>query len=205
MSFSWETFHSDCRHVSDTSIICEDGVIFTHKLVLAAVSKLLEQILSDIPAADEVTFYLKTFEKSKVEEFFSDLFHKKDGYNSELFSIFGVNTSLGPLELQLPEHGNPLGEQGGARPLQSELGAEEAEDNIKTDHHINEVEFEVKEEIATDDFETLAPESKANQDDGKKIHEDLDKFTEKKVKEFENELIMHPKTKKDFILSLIHI
>ena len=180
MTFSWERFHSDCRHVSDASIICEDGVIFTHKLVLAAVSKLLEQILSDIPAADEVTFYLKTFEKSKVEEFFSDLFHKKDGYNSELFSVFGVNTSLEPLPL--PEHGSPPGKQGG--------------DNYD---HLNEAEFEVKEEYDTDDFKTLAFDSNENQGNRKKIHEEIDKVTEEKVKEFEKELIENPKTKKNFI------
>ena len=35
----------------------------------------------------------------------------------------------------------------------------------------------------------------------KNIHEDLDKLTEEKVKEFEKELIQNPKTKKDFILN----
>ena len=199
MSFSWENFHNDCRHVSNASIICEDGVIFTHKLVLAAVSKLLQQILSDIPAADEVTFYLKTFEKSKVEEFLNDLFHNKDGHNSELFSIFGVNTSLEPLGL--PEHGSQPAEQGCAGPVQSELGAEEPEpeDNIKTDNHINEVEFEVKEEYDTDDIRTLALDSNENQGNRMKINEEIDKVTEEKVKEFEKELIENPKTKKNFI------
>ena len=41
MSFSWDEFHSDCRHVCNASIICEDGVIFTHKLILANMSGLM--------------------------------------------------------------------------------------------------------------------------------------------------------------------
>ena len=177
MTFSWERFHTDCRHVSDASIICGDGVIFTHKLVLATVSKLLEQIFRDIPAADEVTLYLKTFEKSEVEEFFSDLFHKKDGYNSELFSTFGVNTYL-----KLEPHSDSI-----------------IKDISKTDEQTNNVE--VQEENAADDSRTLALEHKVNfeQVEVKKIQEDIDKVTEEKVKEFEKELIINPKSKKDFV------
>ena len=180
MSFSWERFHSDCRHVSDASIICEDGVIFTHKLVLAAVSKLLKQILSNIPAADEVTLYLKTFVKSDVEEFFSDMFHKKDGYNSELFSIFGVNTYLEQPKLE--PHSDSI-----------------INDTIKIDDQINIVE--VQEENAADDSKTLALEHKVNfaQDEEKKIDEDIDKVTDEKIKEFEKELILNPKSKNDFV------
>ena len=79
----WDQFHSDYRQVSNASIICEDGVIFTHKLVLAAVSQLLEQILSNIPAADEVTFYLKTYKKSKVEDSKFDLTNVFDEFESD--------------------------------------------------------------------------------------------------------------------------
>ena len=204
MSFSWDRFHSDCRQVSDASIICEDGVIFTHKLVLATVSELLQKILSDIPAADEVTFYLKTYEKSKVEEFFNDLLHQKDCSHAELCSVFGVDTSLKkPLGL-------PLHVQGGPWPtrLLSELGSQEEpqyssilKDPIKTGGQI--IEVKVKEENATDDLEKLVLESDANiaqdQDDEKKAQEDLNKVKEDKVKEYEKELIKNPKTKKDFI------
>ena len=182
MSFSWDRFHSDCRHVSDASIICEDGVIFTHKLVLAAVSELLQQILSDIPAADEVTLYLKTFKKSKVEEFFKDLLHKKDFSHTELCTIFGVNTSFEqPLE--------PLCEQGDPSTI------------MKTS--IDQItKVEVKEEMI-DNLHMLAIESNANitNDVKKNIHEYINKVTEEKIKEFEKDLIPNPSTKKDFILN----
>ena len=191
MSFSWERFHSDCRHVSDASIICEDGVIFTHKLVLAAVSELLEQILSDIPAADEVTLYLKTFEKSKVEEFFKDLLHKKDFTNTELCTIFGVNRSFEPLD--------PLCEQGDT----SKLGTEEPRSSSIMKESVDQItKVEVKEE-RMDDLHILAFESNANitNDVKKNIHAYIDKVTEEKVKEFEKDLIPNPTTKKDFILN----
>ena len=187
MSFSWERFHNDCRHVSDASIICEDGVIFTHKLVLAAVSEFLKQILSDIPAADEVTLYLKTFEKSKVEEFFKDLLHKKDFSNTELCAIFGVNT---PPEQPL----DPLWEQSDT----SKLRTEEPQSSFMMKESVDQItKVEVKEE-RIGDLDTLAFQSNGLK---KNIHEDLDKLTEEKVKEFEKELIQNPKTKKDFILN----
>ena len=138
-----ERFHSDCRHASNASIICEDGVIFTHKLVLATVSELLEQMLSDVPAADEVTIYLKTFEKSTVEEFFDDLLHKGDCSHYELCSIFGVDTS--------PEKGQGCS---GPRRLPPELGVRAEEpptSSIKTmignDEQINKAVVKIEDEI----------------------------------------------------------
>ena len=208
MSFSWDKFHSDCRHVSNASIICEDGVIFTHKLVLATISKLLEQILSDIPAADEVTFYLKAFEKSEVEEFFNDLLHKRDCSHYELCSIFGVDSSFE----QFPVHGGPRGKKGRARPRQilprPELGAGAEElktSSIKSDIEKDDLDnkVEVKTEDKTEDTigdsETLDIESNESIDKLKKIHEHIDKVTEEKVKEFEKGLVKNPKTKSDYI------
>jgi len=207
INFSWDRFHSDCRHVSNASIICEDGVIFTHKLVLATVSKLLEQMLSDVPAADEVTFYLKTFEKSTVEEFFNDLLHKRDCSHSELCSIFGVNTAL-EQPPPLPGHGGPQGEQSraGPRPIlprpELGVGTEEPQTSyiktkIENDDPDNKVEVKTEDEM--DDSETLDLESNESIEKLKKIHEHIDKVTEEKVKELERERRQIPKTKSDFI------
>ena len=164
-------------------------------------SKLLEQMLSDVPAADEVTLYLKTFEKSTVEEFFNDLLHKRDCSHSELCSILGVET--------IPSvQGGPLGEQGCAGPhrLPPELGAEERHTSscIKTksfnDEQINKAEVKVENEIE-ETSETLDTESnESNEEENRKIiQEHMDKVTEDKVGEFEKELIINPKTKRDFI------
>ena len=193
MNFSWDRFHSDCRHVSNASIICEDGVIFTHKLVLATISKLLEKVLSDIPAADEVTFYLKTFKKSTVEEFFDDLLHKRDCNHFELCSIFGVNKSP---EEPLPVHGGQLGEQG-----HTELKAEEPHiSSIKTkldnDEQIHEAEVKIENNVDDSELDSNEPIEEEKQ---VKIYEHIDKVTEDKIREFEKGLIKNPKTKSDFI------
>ena len=195
MNFSWDRFHSESRHVSNASIICEDGVIFTHKLVLATLSKLLEQMMSDVPAADEVTIYLKTFEKSTVEEFFDDLLLKGDCSHYELCSIFGVETS--------PEKGQG---SSGPRRLPPELGVRAEEpptSSIKTmignDEQKNKAVVKIEDEI--DDSESVDLESNESfeEEKQKRIQEHMDKVTDEKVGEFEKELIKNPKTKSDFI------
>ena len=170
-------------------------------------SKLLEQIMSDIPAADEATIYLKTFEKSTVEEFLNDLLHKRDCSHSELCSIFGVDTSL-EQPLPLPGQGGPRGEQGraGPRPIlpRPELGVgteEPQTSSIKTkienDDPDNKVEVKTEDEM--DDSETLDLESNESIEKLKEIHGHIDKVTEEKVKELERERRQIPKTKSDFI------
>ena len=89
MSFTWDRFHSDCRQVSNASVICEDGVIFTHKLVLANISILMKSTLKEIPPADEATIYLKDFSKEDVELFMSEMSFSKESKNTDLRILFG--------------------------------------------------------------------------------------------------------------------
>ena len=89
MSYNWERFHSDCRQVSNISVICADGVIFTHKLVLAHISSLVKNILKEIPPADEATIYLKDFSKEEVEVFMSDASLSKVRRNTDLLLLLG--------------------------------------------------------------------------------------------------------------------
>ena len=89
MSFTWDQFHSDCRQVSNTSVICADGVIFTHKLVLAHISNLMKNTLKEIPPADEATIYLKDFSKEDVELFMSEMSLGQKSRNTDLLLLFG--------------------------------------------------------------------------------------------------------------------
>ena len=89
MRFTWDRFHSECRQVSNASVICEDGVIFTHKLVLANISILMKNTLKEIPTADEATIYLKDFSKEDVELFLSDMSLGKESKNTDLRILFG--------------------------------------------------------------------------------------------------------------------
>ena len=51
---TWDLFHEECRQVSSASVVCKDGLILTHKLVLASLSTLLKNLICDIPVGDQV-------------------------------------------------------------------------------------------------------------------------------------------------------
>ena len=97
MGFTLDQFHSDCRQVSNASIICADGVIFTHKMVLAHISSLMKTTLKEIPTADEATIYLQDFSKEEVELFMSEMSLGQKIRNTDLLLLFG-NKSVSPVK-----------------------------------------------------------------------------------------------------------
>ena len=87
MELSWDQFYGDSRDVTNASIICMDGVIQTHKLVVAYISGLLEHILRDIPCGDHATIYLTDFRKNSVEHYLCDAIQRKETNEKILQSI----------------------------------------------------------------------------------------------------------------------
>ena len=55
--------------ISNVKIVCEDGVIFSHKIIVASVSEFVKSILMNIPFSDDVTLFLPDFKKTVVEDF----------------------------------------------------------------------------------------------------------------------------------------
>ena len=91
MEMSWEQFYGDSRHVTNASIICGDGVIDTHKLVLANISDLLRCILKDIPFGDSATIYLTDFRKVSVEQYLCDAIQRKETDEKKLHKLLQLN------------------------------------------------------------------------------------------------------------------
>ena len=91
MEMSWEQFYGDSRHVTNASIICRDGVINTHKLVLANISDLLRCILRDIPFGDSATIYLTDFRKVSVEQYLCDAIQRKETDEKKLHKLLQLN------------------------------------------------------------------------------------------------------------------
>ena len=86
MKHSWPEFFEDCDSVANVTIVCLDGLINTHKLMLANVSKFTENLIKDIPAADEVTIYLRQFTSLDV-----NLFLREPHSDPILSTLFGVH------------------------------------------------------------------------------------------------------------------
>ena len=91
IEMSWEQFYGDSRHVTNARVICLDGVIHTHKLVLANISDLLQSILRDIPFGDNVTIYLTDFRKVCVEKYFCDAIQRKETDEKKLHKLLQLH------------------------------------------------------------------------------------------------------------------
>ena len=86
MKHSWPEFFEDCDSVANVTIVCRDGLINTHKLILANISKFTENLIKDVPAADEVTIYLRQFTSLDV-----NLFLREPDSDPILSTLFGVH------------------------------------------------------------------------------------------------------------------
>ena len=174
-SLSWEKVHYECRQVSNASIVCSDGVIHTHKLVLANVSQLLGTIMRDIPVGDVVTIYLRDFPTRAVEQFLMECSQNLESNQEELVFLLGVNSKT--YKTYLVKKENSLINQQERMLVKTEISYQDEEafyegsDNVAGDEFIaNDL---VKVEI--------------------NIH-DNDKDSEEKIKEIENEIIRNPMT-----------
>jgi len=192
MRFLWDQFHSDYRQMSNASIICEDGVIFTHKLMLANISKLLKLILSEIPAADEVTIYLHNFPKKHVEEFFLELLQKKESSYGQLCSTFGIQSHSHSVKKEIGKISDvEIKEENDF--FDSEALLHEHQESMETDiHNDNVTKVKVKE---------IEEERVKNQKSKRDIDEDVERVSEETIKELEKDLIINPSSKRELLLN----
>ena len=88
-----ETLLQDCQRLTNVTIQCQDGLVSSHKLVLAGVSDFIKNILSEIPVGDEVTLLMPDFRAEEVEKFLFAFL--KDTYNEkdiDMLTAFGRET-----------------------------------------------------------------------------------------------------------------
>ena len=79
------TFLHQCQAASNLTVVCSDGVIFSHKLIAASASDFIKILLSDVPPYDEVTLYLPDFTKCQVELFFESVFSSGTQTEQDIF------------------------------------------------------------------------------------------------------------------------
>lgn len=100
----WSEFLEACGNTENVSIICRDGVIRSHKLVLALISKLMEDILKDIPTGDEAIIYLPDTIKTDVEYLIQNAASDKTKCCTETGLLFGINVPrVGPITEDVEE------------------------------------------------------------------------------------------------------
>ena len=83
------SLHQETGHVSNLSVVCGDGMLASHKIVLAGVSTFIKSILADIPVGDQVTVIMPDFCVDEMEEFLQMIISEKVSDNFPLCSAFG--------------------------------------------------------------------------------------------------------------------
>ena len=81
-------FLHEFESFSNLTIICSDGLMFSHKVVLASISSYIKQLLSQFPPGDEVTIYLPDYTRSRVESFVTSKVFKDTQYEEDLARHF---------------------------------------------------------------------------------------------------------------------
>ena len=166
MTSPLDLLHEECIKVSNAAVVCEDGEIFTHKLVLASLSLFLKDLISDIPFGDEVTIFLKDFSKYSVNKLLTKSLRQIETKEEEAL----CNILFIPIEKKNEK---------------TKLAWKE--EVIKKQH--SEV-FEVKEETQMDDEYEKIELDKVDDED------DIDQETQDKIREFKREMIKNPVTLK---------
>ena len=55
------TLFDDCQSVSNVKLVCKDGVISSHKILIASNSEFLKSLMEAVPVGDKVTIHLPDF------------------------------------------------------------------------------------------------------------------------------------------------
>ena len=64
----------ECSSMTNVTIVCCDGIIHTHKIVVASASDFIKHLLSDIPVGDEITIHLPDHDKTSVMKLLDGVF-----------------------------------------------------------------------------------------------------------------------------------
>ena len=87
-SSNWvDLVDQNCQPVSNVSLVCGDGVVYTHKIVLASVSGFVKTLLSDIPTGDHVSVFLPDFFTKDVENFLQNIILNKPNVNVDVCNL----------------------------------------------------------------------------------------------------------------------
>ena len=69
MSLNWKDFFYNSDRVTNVKIVCKDGVVFTHKIIVASINNFFKEVISIIPTGDEAILIMPNHEQLEVQNF----------------------------------------------------------------------------------------------------------------------------------------
>ena len=79
-------------NIATAEIVCCDGTILTHKLVLASVSHFLNMFIEDIPTGDRITLFLPDFGSSRIRLFLKSVLQQNGHVDFDLSCVLQRET-----------------------------------------------------------------------------------------------------------------
>ena len=108
MSVNWKDFFYDSDRVTNVKIVCNDGIVFTHKIIVASVNSFFKDIISCIPTGDEAILIMQNYDKIEVQNFL----RIKETYSSDKTSRKPkkINDEIRPVQIKNEEIDELFGE-----------------------------------------------------------------------------------------------
>ena len=98
MKLTWYKLLPECQSMTNVSLVCEDGVVTSHKIIVAGISEFIRGLMEEaIPSNDPVTIIMPDFETIIVERMIGDVLTKDAASNSgieQAFKIQSYDTSV---------------------------------------------------------------------------------------------------------------
>ena len=190
---------------SNLTIICSDGLLFSHKVVLASISSYVKQLLSQFPLGDEVTLYLPDYTRVRVESFVTSKVFEETQYEEDLARHFKAVKPLNgfqqcdkEVKTEVEEHfedleeneeqvPNVVKEKSEKQQMQKDVSelTKEKNGNGQDMNGFLKCEVQTKKEVE-ENFEDLeenegqVPDGVQKKIENQQIHEDVSEFTNEK-------------------------
>ena len=146
----FQNLFNESSCAANVTLVCADGNLASHKIVVAGVSTFIKNILADYPIGDDVTIMLPDFSLSEVE-----VFLKTVCSSVEELRHFGLSSAFGSY-IQYPITVNKSVERSQKEECRSPYFTkrEDGEKNLrikKEEHYLESQRIDVKETECSDD------------------------------------------------------
>ena len=92
MSINWTDLIQDSELLSNVTLVCKDGIVTSHKIIVASISDFIKDIISDIPVGDDITIHLSDFKSECISNYLYHIIMEESFIDKELDKFFVRNS-----------------------------------------------------------------------------------------------------------------
>ena len=100
MEAEWNLL-KESSSMTNVTIICSDGIIHTHKIVVASASDFFKYLLSEIPVGDKISIFLPDYVKCSIIDLLNGVFLAKNSGNFNDIAEFGCTSIFEPVPIKV--------------------------------------------------------------------------------------------------------